>query len=437
MDPDPYLVATNLSGITFFPVTSEVGVCIIIVLLLLIVAALVSGSETAFFALSADEIKSFKEQKSLKNQRVISLLQSPEKLLATVFVVNIFVAVTIVILSVFILGSTVHVNISTIWSYVVQTVFIACMLLIFGEVIPKVYASQNAAKVSRLTAGTLCALQKIFYPFVILSISSNSLIHNKVKQGISMDDLSDALDIKSDAITENENILKGIVKFGNIDAHTIMTPRMDVESVEINIKLPELLALINESGYSRIPVYDNVPDNVKGILYVKDLLPYIDETDEFRWQKLVRNAYFVPENKKIDDLLKEFQTMKMHMAVIIDEYGGMVGIVTLEDILEEIVGDIADESDDDEPGYVLLGENTFLFDGKVLLNDFYRMVHLDDTIFEDIDGADTLAGIILELKGEIPQKGDCVEYKNLLLCVESMDNRRIKQIKVTVNADKK
>lgn len=437
MDTDPYLAATNISGITFFPVTLGGGVCIAVVLLLLIVAALVSGSEVAFFVLSADEIKSFKEQKSLKNKRIINLLQSPEKLLATVFVVNIFVAVSIVTLSVFILSSTVRASVSAIWYYVVQTVFIAFMLLIFGEVVPKVYASQNAAKVSRLTAGTLCVLQKIFYPFVLLLILSNSLIHKKMKQSISIDDLSDALDIKSDAMTENENILKGIVKFGNIDAHTIMTPRMDVESVEINIKLPELLTLINESGYSRIPVYDNAPDDVKGILYVKDLLPYIGETDEFRWQKLIRSAYFVPENKKIDDLLKEFQTMKMHMAVIIDEYGGTVGIVTLEDILEEIVGDIADESDDDEPGYVLLNENTFLFDGKVLLNDFYRMVHLDDTIFEGIDGADTLAGIILELKGEIPKKGDCVEYKNLLLCVESVDNRRIKQIKVTVNADKK
>jgi len=254
------------------------------------------------------------------------------------------------------------------------------------------------------------------------------------KQSISIDDLSDALEKTSETPPENENILKGIVKFGNIDVHTIMTPRMDVESIDINTGLTELIAKINEWGYSRIPVYDDSPDNVKGILYVKDLLPHIDEKDDFRWQNLIRNAYFVPEHKKIDDLLKEFQKKKIHVAVIIDEYGGMVGIVTLEDVLEEIVGEIADESDDDEQEYVQIDECTYLFDAKVLLNDFFRIMNLDETYFNAIRGeADTLAGVILEMKGEIPNKGDCIDFKQFTFCIDSVDNRRIKQIKVTIN----
>ena len=233
---------------------------------------------------------------------------------------------------------------------------------------------------------------------------------------------------------ENENILKGIVKFGNIDVHTIMTPRTDVTTVDITTSLNKLIATINELGYSRIPVCDDTPDNVKGILYVKDLLPYIDETDDFKWQRLIRSAYFVPENKKIDDLLKEFQEMKIHFAVIIDEYGGMAGIVTLEDVLEEIVGDIADESDDDEQDFVKIDEQTYMFDGKTLLNDFFRTLQLEESDFKAVrGGADTLAGLILEMKGEIPQKDDCFDFMQLTFCVEAVDNRRIKQIKVIIN----
>ena len=213
-----------------------------------------------------------------------------------------------------------------------------------------------------------------------------------------------------------------------------MTPRMDVESVDISVGFTELIAKINEWGYSRIPVFDGAPDNVKGILYVKDLLPYIDEPDDFNWQKLIRKAYFVPENKKIRDLLKEFQEKKIHLAVIIEEYGGMVGIVTLEDVLEEIVGEIADESDDDEQDYVKIDERTFLFNGKTLLNDFFRILNLEESDFEEVKGeADTLAGLILEMKGEIPQKGDSVKFMQLTLCVEAVDNKRIEQIKVTIN----
>ncbi len=403
------------------------------------VAVLISGSETAYFSLSPDDVKSLKDNEKQKSKRVLDLLQIPERLLATILIAGNFVNIAIVILATYTIYSITGIG----WSsggFVLLVAIIAFLLLLLGKVIPKMYASHNILKVSLRTAYPLSVLQKVFYPLVVLFASSLSIVRkrNQKKQGISIDDLSNALEKTSDTLPENENILKGIVKFGNIDVHTIMTPRMDVESVDINTTLAELLHLINEWGYSRIPVYDDTPDNVNGILYVKDLLPYIEESDGFQWQKLVRTAYFVPEHKKIDDLLKEFQEMRMHMAVIIDEYGGMVGIVTLEDILEEIVGDIADESDDDEPDYIKINDNTYLFDGKVLLNDFFRIMHTDDTIFENIRGeADTLAGIILEMKGEIPRKGDCVDYKNLSFCVESVDNRRIKQIKVVVHEPEK
>ena len=315
------------------------------------------------------------------------------------------------------------------------TAAIIFVLLIFGEVVPRMYASQNAVKVLTRSSLMLLALQKAFYPLSVMVVWSTSTVrkHTRKKQSISIDDLSDALE-KTSEVTENENILKGIVKYGNIDVHTIMTPRTDVEAVDIATGLTDLLTKINEWGYSRIPVYFDAPDNVKGILYVKDLLPYIEEANDFQWQKLIRDAYFVPENKKIDDLLAEFQKMKIHLAVIIDEYGGMVGIVTLEDILEEIVGEIADESDDDEQDYIKIDDCTFLFDGKVLLNDFFRIMRLDEADFEPVRGeADTLAGVILEMKGEIPQKGDSVDYKNLSFSIEAVDNRRIKQIKVVVH----
>jgi gliding motility-associated protein GldE len=256
----------------------------------------------------------------------------------------------------------------------------------------------------------------------------------KIKQNITIDDLSQALNLTTHQITEDENILKGIVKFGNIDAKEIMKSRVDVVAIEINTNFKELLAIIIDSGHSRIPVYEETFDNVKGVLYIKDLLPHIDEKEDFKWQSLIRPPYFVPENKKINDLLKEFQTNKIHMAIVIDEYGGTNGIVTLEDILEEIVGEITDESDEDEVIYSQINENTYLFEGKTLLNDFFKIVDIDDDFFEDVKGdADTIAGIILEITGEIPQKNKTIPFKNLTFTIESVDKRRIKQVKVTID----
>jgi len=408
--------------------------CLVIVLLL-VLSAVISAAEVAFMSLSAEDIKGWENDKRPVCRRMLALMREPEKLLATLQVSNVFVIVIIVLLVAHTFFSIVASDDLTMGLMALAISVIILVLLVFGEIIPRIYASQNASKILLRSSFLLSALQKTFYPLSVMLVWSTAAMrkHTRKKQSITIGKLSGALE-KTSQTTENETILKGIVKFGNIDVHTIMTPRTDVEAVDIATGLAELMAKINEWGYSRIPVYDDSPDNVKGILYVKDLLPYIEEADDFSWQKLVRDAYFVPENKKIDDLLKEFQGMKMHMAVIIDEYGGMVGIVTLEDILEEIVGDIADESDDDELDYIKIDERTYLFDGKVLLNDFFRIIHIDESDFEAVRGeADTLAGVILEMKGEIPQKGDSMDYKNLSFCVEAVDNRRIKQIKVMIH----
>jgi gliding motility-associated protein GldE len=414
-------------------------ICSVIVVLLLVLSASVSAAEASFMSLTPANTREWETESGTGYWRMFILMREPEKLLATMQVTNVFVNVAIVILATYTAFSMVAPGGLSTGVIVLVTVIIILMLLVFGEIAPRMYASQNALKVLLRSSLLLLVFQKIFYPLAVALVWSTSTVHKQAqkRQSISIDDLSSALEKTSEA-PENESILKGIVKFGNIDVHTIMTPRMDVESVGITTGLAGLIEKINEWGYSRIPVYDDAPDNVKGILYVKDLLPYIEEKDDFPWQRLIRDAYFVPEHKKIDDLLKEFQEMKMHLAVIIDEYGGMVGIVTLEDILEEIVGDIADESDDDEQDYIKLDENTYLFDGKVLLNDFFRIMHLDESDFEPVRGeADTLAGVILEMKGEIPQKGDCVDYMHLSFCVESVDNRRIKQIKVVSHEPEK
>ena len=403
------------------------------VILLLILSAVVSAAEAALTALSPDDVKEWENGNRRSYRRMLALMREPEKLSATLQITHTLANVALTILAVYLAFSIFDPTLGVI---VLFTTVMILVLSVFGEIAPRMYASQNALKVFPRLSRLLLILQKTIYPLSVIQVWMMSAVRRKTmrNQGLSIDVLSHALENSSKTSETSENILKGIVKFGNIDVHTIMTPRTDVESVDMSIGLYELLSNINEWGYSRIPVYDDTPDNVKGILCVKDLLPYIEEKDDFAWQTLIRDAYFVPENKKIDDLLHEFQKMKIHLAVIIDEYGGMVGIVTLEDILEEIMGDIADESDDDEQDYIKIDEHTYLFDGKVLLNDFFRIMRLDESDFEAVRGeADTLAGLILEMKGEIPQKGDSVDFMHLSFCVELVDNRRIKQIKVVVH----
>jgi gliding motility-associated protein GldE len=328
------------------------------------------------------------------------------------------------------------------FAFVIQVIAVTFLILLFGEVIPKVYATRNALKLAETMAMPIMFVKKILTPVSYLLISSSSFIEKKVKQKvhrISVDELSDALELTNDPEIEEEDLLKGIVRFGNTDVKQIMKARIDATAIDIEMGYHELLELIRECGYSRIPVYKKNFDNVTGILYIKDLLSSIDLNEttsskgEKDWRKLVRNPFFVPENKKIDDLLKEFQEKKIHLAIVVDEYGGTSGIVTLEDIIEEIVGEISDEYDDDELSYSKLDDFNYVFEGKTPLNDLYRIIGMEGDIFEEVKGdADTLGGFIIELEGRIPKKNECVTFQNLLFAIEASDKRRITRVKITI-----
>jgi gliding motility-associated protein GldE len=369
--------------------------------------------ETMLVSLSHDDMAELEKSESRSGKRLLKCLQHPAQAWSSLKITSLFLHLLFVVL--FIHAAQALSGKDVLWITFLPVLF--CLYLIRG--LARLPSSKRAL---RWMSIVLPLLESLCSPLLWLT----SLFYRKRQPG-------SILEKASEAILENENILKGIVKFGNIDTHAIMKPKMDVETVGMDVPFHDLVKFINECGYSRLPVIDE-RDQVKGILYVKDLLPYMNEHSEFKWQPFIREAYFVPGNKKIDDLLKEFQEKKIHMAVVIDEYGSMTGIITLEDILEEIVGDIADESDEDESEYQQINANTYLFDGKVLLNDFNRIIHVEDSVFDEIRGeADTLAGLILELKGEIPQKGDSVDYGQFSFHVEEMENRRIKQIKVTIH----
>ncbi len=438
METEPYysVISANI-GITLNPISYDIFIAFVIVLFLLISSALVSGSEVAYFSLSPAELNKLRRSKLKIDQSVIKLLGIPDRLLATILVANNFINIGIVIISAFITSKLFNFSGPAAYGFIIQVVIITFLLLFFGEILPKVYASRYAVKFSKLMAKPLDISEKIFSPINSFLIYSTSIVNKKFMQkrkNISIAELSDALELTQHDISEDKKILKGIVKFSNIDVKEIIKSRLDVVSVDITTKFKDLMAIINNSGYSRIPVYENTFDNIKGILYIKDLLPYINKSGFFKWQSLIRPPYYIPESKKINDLLKEFQINKIHMAIVIDEYGGSSGIVTLEDILEEIVGEITDEYDFEESIYTKVDENQYIVEGKILLNDFYKILNISENVFDDIKGeADTLAGLILELRGEIPGKDEKISYKNFVFKVISVDKRRIIKIHVTVN----
>jgi len=390
----------------------------------------------AYFSLSPSDIDKLKHEKNKKTNRILKLIDMPERLLGSILISNNFVNVGIVIISYYIINKIVDLSEARVIGFVLQVVIITFLLLLFGEILPKIYATQFAIKFARVMAMPLTILDKIFKPISLVLISSTSIIQKKfsrLKEDISMDDLSEALDLPSTEITEDKEILKSIVRFGNIDAKEIMKARMDIFAINIDTKFTRVLPEIISSGYSRIPVYIESLDNIKGILYIKDLLPHMHKPNTFMWQSLIRSPYFIPETKKIDDLLEEFQTKKIHMAIVLDEYGGTYGLITLEDILEEIVGEITDEYDEEEIAYKKLGENVFLFKGKTQLNDFYKITGSEINVFDKVKGeADTLAGLILEIEGEIPMKDDIIRYRNFVFNISSVDNRRIKEVEVRI-----
>ncbi len=418
------------------PLTTGVVFGMVVVVILLFCSAMISGSEVAYFSLGPQHIKAMKDHSTRKGKMVLKLLEKPERLLANILISNNFINVAIVIIAAFVTGSLLNFSKSPVLGFVIQVIIITFLLLLFGEIIPKVYANRFAASFARRMVVALTILDRLFNPLIILLIRSTRAVKRRLVgkgHNISMDDLSEALDLTTGVVQDQKDMLEGIVRFSNLEVSEIMKARTDVVTVDIETGFSALMAVIIDSGYSRIPVYEETSDHLKGILYVKDLLPHINKKDEFKWQELIREPFFVPETKKINDLLKEFQEKKIHLAIVVDEYGGTEGIVTMEDIMEEVVGEITDESDEDEELYRRIDAHTIIFDGKTLLNDFYKVTELDDELFDNVKGdAETIAGLILELKGGFPRVNDVVHCLGVDFTVLVMDNRRIKEVKVVL-----
>ncbi|NVN95444.1 MAG: gliding motility-associated protein GldE [Bacteroidetes bacterium] len=421
--------------------TIGIFIGILLIFLLLIVSALVSGSENAFFSLTPSEIDEYRGSSEAKHQLIIHLLERPKKLLATVLITNNFVNTSVVIISTYIVANLFDFTSFPVLGMLIQVVVITSLILFLGEILPKVYATQNAKKIVLFMASPLHFLSRVFSPLIYVLVKSSSLIDKRItKKGhnISISELSDVIDITSGTSTPQHEtqILRGIVNFGDIDVKEIMKSRIDVVAIDSQCMYSNLLKIVLDTGYSRMPVYTENFDRIDGILYIKDLLPHLNKDNSFNWMKLIRPAFFVPENKKINDLLKEFQEKKIHLAIVVDEYGGTSGIVTLEDILEEIVGEINDEFDIAAEGvdYTKIDEKNYMFEGKTTLNDFYKILGLEEKVFDEIKGeSDTIAGLILENQGKIPEKNTVIQLDNFTFRIEAVDNRRIKRIKVTVN----
>ncbi len=411
------------------------AVCLAV--LLLFASGFVSASEIAFFSLSPGDLNDIEEENHPSDKRIKALLEDSEHLLATILISNNFVNVTIIMLCNYFFAETVNFGHAVIVEFLAITVILSFLLLLFGEIMPKIYSAQHTLRFCRFAAPVIFVLRKVFSPVSGLLVKSSFIVNKcvaKKNYNISVDELSQALELTDKAeIQEESNILEGIIRFGGETAKEVMTPRLDMVDLDIHTPFPEVLECVVENAYSRVPVYEDSRDNIKGILYIKDLLPHLKKSEDFRWQDLVRPAYFVPETKMIDDLLRDFQANKIHIAIVVDEFGGTSGIVTMEDIIEEIVGEINDEYDDEEHTYVKLNDHTYVFEAKTLLSDFYKILKIDSDEFEEVEGeADTLAGLLLEIKGEFPKLHECLEYRHYRFEVLEMDARRILKVKVII-----
>jgi gliding motility-associated protein GldE len=439
-DSLPISSQSGIWDIHFQQINIYTSLALIAVFILLIISALVSIYDMAFCSVNAsDKLQLKKSNKT--DSWILQKLENQDKYLATIIVVNSFINIVIIVLLADIFKNLISIQNFPVTEFLIQFIVITFLLLIFDKVIPGVIVPRNRLKLLQIMTFPLLILEKILSPVIGLFFISNSFVRRRMQKNstsFSINEISKALQLTSEQeLSEEKEILEGIVKFGNKNVSEIMKPRVDVISLDIKTSFSSVLKLIVDSGFSRIPVYGSSFDNIKGILYIKDILPHSHKSDSFKWQSLVRPPFYVPETKKINSLLKEFQKNKVHLAVVIDEYGGTSGIVTLEDVLEEIVGDIVDEFDEEEHYYSKISANSFLFDGKTLLGDFFKITKCDDTVFNEIKGdADTLAGLILELKGEIPAQNETTIYKQFAFTIESVDNRRIKQIKVVIDRDK-
>ncbi len=441
MDPDTYLsqFIALFNHIEVYSPDLGATIALVLSVLLLGCSGFVSASEIAFFSLSPTDVGKIEENRHAADSKILELKKDSERLLATILISNNFVNVAIIMLLNFFFSKTLIFGDSRLLEFLFMTVLLTFLLLLFGEIMPKIYSSQHTLSFCRMVAPSFVWIEKLFWPLSSLLVRSRKLatkVVHKEKRAISVDELEQALELTDKKyIAEEQNMLEGIIRFGGEMAKEIMTPRMDIVDLDMKTPYPEVLQCIVESNYSRIPVYADSRDNIKGVLYIKDLLPHLNKPANFRWQSLIRPPYFVPETKMIDDLLGDFQKNKVHIAIVVDEFGGTSGIVTMEDIIEEIVGEINDEYDEDERQYVRLNANTYVFEAKVLLTDFFRIMKLDDDFFEEVEGeADTLAGLLLEIKGEFPERHEVIKYKNYCFEVLEMDDRRILKIKVTVES---
>ncbi|SDB92096.1 gliding motility-associated protein GldE [Williamwhitmania taraxaci] len=432
----PLVAQGFFAEIIVHPLTISSIIGLLFLGFLLIFSALVSGSESAYFSLSSTEIARIRKAKTGSSGYAIKLLSEPNMLLSTVLIANNMINVGIVVLSTFLTSEIFDFSAAPVLGYFIQVVLITFLILLFGEILPKVYATHRPVPMVHFMSRPLFVVQQIVKPLGHLLIFMAKRVNRHFslrKKNISLNDLSDAIDITVTKNPEDRKILKGIVKLVNIEARDIMTPRMDVVALDYTASFKEVLDVVMESGLSRIPVFSESFDNVKGILYVKDILSHIQKDEKFRWQFLIRKPYFVPEHKKSNDLLEEFQTRKNHMAIVVDEFGGTCGIVTLEDILEEIVGEISDESDQEEILFHQIDDVTYMFEGKILLNDFCKVFNENVETLDEVRGeADTLAGLILEMKGEMPRKNDTLTFRHFEFLIDMVDSRRIKKIRVVV-----
>ena len=423
--------------VTFHPMTFGIALAAVLSVVLLFVSGFTSGSEIAFFSLSPSDLAEINEEKTKTDARIKELRDDSERTLATILITNNFVNVTIIMLCNYVIASLVEFR-ETWIEFLFITVILTFILLLFGEIMPKVYSRQNPLKYCRKSVDFILLMRRIFWPLENLLIRSGMLAEKVIQPEnivLSVDDLEQALELTDkDEIRDEQQILKGIIRFGDETAKAVMTSRQDIVDIDIKSSFADVLSCIVENNYSRIPVYQDNTDNIRGILYIKDLLPHLSKPSNFRWQSLIRPPYFVPETKKIDDLLREFQENKVHIAIVVDEFGGTSGLITLEDILEEIVGEINDEFDEDEHFYSKLNYNTYLFEGKTLLSDFCKITGIDDDAFAEVEGdADTLAGLLLELKGDFPSLHEQIEYANFTFEVMAVEERRISRIKVVVH----
>ena len=427
------------SEVTIMAPSAGAIFAIVLAAILLLFSGFASGSEIAFFSLTPKDINELEESNSDKDKRILTLREDSERTLATILIANNVINVTIIMLCNYFFMNVVDFG-SAVWlQFLVITILLTFLLLLFGEIMPKVYCGQHALKMCRVFCDSIYFLRKLFRPLANILLRSGALAGKVVQTEnhvLSVDDLEQALELTDEEeLKEEKNMLEGIVRFGDETAKEVMTSRQDIVDLDFKSKFHEVIKCVVENNYSRIPVYQDSIDNVRGILYIKDLLPHLSKPDTFRWQSLIRPPYFVPETKKIDDLLREFQENKVHIAIVVDEFGGTSGLITMEDILEEIVGEINDEYDEEEKPFVRINANTYIFEGKTLLSDFFKILDLDDETFEEVEGdADSLAGLLLEIKGDFPELHERIDFRNFTFEVTELDEHRISKIKVVIHS---